>query len=66
MRNVYKILVRKPEGKRQLRRTSRRWEDNIRLNLRGIGWVVVDWIHLDEYRDQCWTVVNAVMNLLVP
>jgi hypothetical protein len=38
MRNVYKILVGKPEGKRPLRRSRRRWEDNIGMYLRKIGW----------------------------
>jgi hypothetical protein len=41
MRNVYKILVGKPEGKRPLGRTNRRWEDNIRIDLREIGLEVV-------------------------
>jgi 1,2-phenylacetyl-CoA epoxidase catalytic subunit len=40
--DAYKILVGKPEGKRQFRRTRRRWEDNIRMDLREIGWEVVD------------------------
>jgi hypothetical protein len=40
------ILVKKPEGKRPLRRPRRRWEDNIRMYLREIGWEVVDWIHV--------------------
>jgi hypothetical protein len=38
MRNVYKILVRKPEGKRPFRRPMCRWEDNIRMDLKEIGW----------------------------
>jgi hypothetical protein len=64
--NAYKILVIKPEGKRALRRTRHRWEDNIRMSLRGIGWEGVDWIHLAEDRDQWQTVVNTVMNFQVP
>jgi hypothetical protein len=44
MSNAYKILVRTPAGKRQLRRPRRRCEDNIRMNLRKTGWEVVDWI----------------------
>jgi hypothetical protein len=40
MRNSYKMLVRKPEGKRPLRRPRCRWEDNIRMGLREIGWEV--------------------------
>jgi hypothetical protein len=45
-RNPYKILVGKPEFKIQLGRPRCRWEDNIRIDLRGRGWEVVDWIHL--------------------
>jgi hypothetical protein len=42
-RNAYRILVGKPEGERPLRRTRRRWEDNIKMDLRGIGWDGLDW-----------------------
>jgi hypothetical protein len=44
--------MRKPEGKRQLGRPRRRWVDNIKLDLRGICWDSVDWIDLDQDRDQ--------------
>jgi hypothetical protein len=43
-RNAYRILVGKPDGKRPLRRLSRRWVDNINMDLRVIGWVGVEWI----------------------
>jgi hypothetical protein len=66
MRNAYDILVGKPEGKRPLGRPRHRWEDNIRMNLREIGWEGVDWIHLAQDRDQWWALVNMVMNLWVP
>jgi hypothetical protein len=66
IRNVYKILVRKFEGKRPLRRPTRRWEDNIIIDLRVIGWEVVDWIHLAQDRNQWRVVVKTVMNLRVP
>jgi len=46
MRNAYKILVRKPEGKRLLGRPRHRWEDNIGMDLREIGWEGVNWMHL--------------------
>jgi hypothetical protein len=46
MRNEYKISVEKPEGKRPLGRPRRRWKDNIRKDLREMGWEDVDWIHL--------------------
>jgi len=58
-------LFRKPEGKEPLRRPRRRWKDNIRMDLREIGWEVVDWIHLAEDRDQWRALVNAIMNLRV-
>jgi hypothetical protein len=48
MRNVYKVLVGKSEGTRQFGRSRRRWEDNITIDLREIGWKVVDWMHLAE------------------
>jgi hypothetical protein len=51
IRNAYTILVRKLETKRPLRRSKRRWEDNIRLDIRKIELKVVDWIHLTQDRD---------------
>jgi hypothetical protein len=66
MRNANKILVGKLEGKRPLGRPRCKWEDNIRMNLRELGWEGVDWIHLVQDRDQLQALVNTVMNLLVP
>jgi hypothetical protein len=60
-RNVYRVLMEKPEGKRPLGRQRHRWEDGIRMDLREIGWGSVDWIQLDQWR----AVVNTVMNLWV-
>jgi hypothetical protein len=57
------ILVGKPEGKRPLGR--RRWVDNIKMDLREIGWNGVDWIDLAQDRDQWRALVNTVMNLRV-
>jgi hypothetical protein len=54
-------LVGKPEGKRPLGRPRHGWED-IRLDLREIGWEGVDWMHLAQDRDQWQAVVNMVMN----
>jgi hypothetical protein len=51
MRNVYRILVGKPEGKRECGRFRCRWEDNLRMDLREIRWEGVDWIHLALNRD---------------
>jgi hypothetical protein len=63
-RNVYRVLVGKPEGKRLLERPRRRWEDGIKMDLREIGGGV-EWIHLAQDRDRWRAVVNAVMNLRV-
>jgi hypothetical protein len=49
-RNVYRLLVGKPEGKRPLRRPRRRWIDNIKMDLLEIGVNVVDWISLSQDR----------------
>jgi hypothetical protein len=65
-RNVYRLLVGKPEGKRPLERLRRRWIDNVKIDLLEIGLNVVDWIVLvqDWYR---WrALLNAVMNLQFP
>jgi hypothetical protein len=64
-RNLYRVLVRKPEGKRPLERPRRIWKCGIRMDLREIGWGVVEWIHLAQDRGRWRAVVNAVMNLLV-
>jgi hypothetical protein len=45
-RNAYRILVEKPEGKRLSGKPRRRWVDNIKMDLREIGWDGMDWIHL--------------------
>jgi hypothetical protein len=66
MRNTYKVLVGRPEVKTPLRRSRHRCEDNIKMDLKEIGWEVVDWIHLAQDRIQCRAVVNMVMNLQVP
>jgi hypothetical protein len=65
-RNVYGILVGKPEEKRPLGRSRLRWEDNIKMGLREIGWGGMDWIDLAEDRDQWRAVVNMEINLQVP
>jgi hypothetical protein len=65
-RNACRILVGKPEGKRPLRRPRRRWEDNIKMDLREIGWGGMYWIHLAQDRDQWKALLNTGMNLWVP
>jgi hypothetical protein len=64
-RNVYRVFVRKPEGKKPPGRPMRRWDDGIRMNLRETGWESVEWIHLAQDRDRWQAVVNTVMNLWV-
>jgi hypothetical protein len=65
-RYAYRILVGKPEGKRPLGRPRRRWVDNIKIDLREIGWNGMDWIDLAQDRDRWRALVNTVMNLRVP
>jgi hypothetical protein len=55
MRNAYNILVGISEGMRLLGRPERRWENNIRMDRREIGWGGVDWLHLVQDRDQWLT-----------
>jgi hypothetical protein len=64
-RNVYKVLMGKPEGRRPLGRPRRRWEDRIRMDLMEIGLGSVHWIQLAQDRDRWRAVVNTVMNLRV-
>jgi hypothetical protein len=65
-RNAYRILEGKPEEERPLERPRRRWVDNIKMDLREIGWNGIYWIDLVLYRDQWRALVNTVMNLLLP
>jgi hypothetical protein len=64
-KNAYRILVGKPDGKRPLGRTRRGWEDNIKMDIREVR---SDMDLIDLARDEImwWTLVNKVMNLLVP
>jgi hypothetical protein len=52
VRGAYNILVGRPEGRRPLGRPRRRWEDNIKMDLKEIGFVDVDWIHWAQDRDR--------------
>ena len=65
-RGAYRVLVRKPEGKRPLEIPRRRWVNNIRMDLKEVGCGYVDWIGLAQARDRWRTLVSAVMNLRVP
>jgi hypothetical protein len=64
-RNAYRLLVGKPERKRPLRRPRRRWVDNIKRDLREVGWCDVDWIGLAKDRNRWRALVNLVLNLRV-
>jgi hypothetical protein len=65
-RGVYRVLVGRLEGKRPLGRVRRRWEDNIKLDLREIRFDGANWIQLTQDRVQWRSFVNTVMNLRVP
>ncbi|KAJ4445945.1 hypothetical protein ANN_12631 [Periplaneta americana] len=65
-RNSYRVIVGRPEGKSPLRRPRRRWEDNIKMDLREVGYDGRDWINLAQDRDQWRAYVRATMNLWVP
>jgi hypothetical protein len=65
-RNGYRLLVGKPEGKRQLGRPRPRWVNGIRMDLGEVGWGDVDWIGLAQDRNRWRALVNSVLNLRVP
>jgi hypothetical protein len=66
VRGAYNILVGRPQERRPLGRPRRRWEDNIKIDLKEIGFGDVDWIHLAQDRDRWGALVITVMNLRVP
>jgi hypothetical protein len=61
VRGAYNILVRRPEGRRLLERPRCRWEDNVKMDLREIGFEDADWIHWAQDRDRWRALVNTVM-----
>ena len=65
-REVYRVLVGKPEGRRPLGRPRLRWMDNDRMDLQEVGCGYMDWFGLAQDRDRWWTFVSVVMNLRVP
>jgi hypothetical protein len=66
-RGAYRVLVGKSEGRRPLGRPRRRWEDNIKMDLREVGWEGgMDWIDVAHDRGRWWALVYTVMNLRVP
>ena len=64
MRDVYRVLVGKPEGKMSVGRPRRRWEDNINLDIQEVRWGMY-WVDLARDMDRWFAVVNAVMNLRI-
>jgi hypothetical protein len=66
MMSAYRILVGNPEAKRPLGKPRRRWVDNIKMDLREIGWGGMDCICLAQDKNQWRALVNMVMNLRVP
>jgi hypothetical protein len=66
VRGAYNILVERPEGRRPLGRPRRRWEDNMKMDVREIWFWDVDWIHWAQDRDRWRALVNTVMSLRVP
>jgi hypothetical protein len=65
-RDVYRVLVRKPEGKRPLGRPRHRWEDNFKMGLQEVRWYVI-WIDLPQDREKWWwTLLKTATNLRVP
>jgi hypothetical protein len=65
-RGVHRVLVRKPEGKRPLGRPSRRWEDNIKLDLQVVEWGLGDWMELAQDRDRWRALVGTARDFRVP
>jgi hypothetical protein len=65
-RGMYRVLARKPEGRSPMERPSRRWEDNIKMDLQEVGYGCMDWIELTQDRNRWQALVNEVMNVLVP
>jgi hypothetical protein len=65
-RTAYRILVGKSEGNRPLRRPRRRWVDDIKMDLRGVGWGGMESIDVAQHKDKWKVLVNTVMNFRVP
>jgi len=65
-REVYRVLVGKPEGRKPLERPRRRWVYNIRMDLQEVGCGYMDWIGLAQDRDKWRPIMSAVMNFRVP
>jgi hypothetical protein len=66
VKNAYRILVRKPEGKRPLRKPKCEVEEEIKMDLVDTGWAGMDWVHLGHDKDQWQALLNTVTNLQIP
>jgi hypothetical protein len=64
-RDLCRVLVRKPEGKRPLERSRHRRKDNIKMDVKEIDRNSMEWVHLAWDRDQCWALINTEINLQV-
>jgi hypothetical protein len=64
-RSAYRVLVGIPEGRKPLERTRRRWEDNIKMDIREVRWGI-DWIDVAQDKNRWRAVVKAVMNFQFP
>ena len=65
-KGVYRVFLGKPEGKRPLGRPRRRWEDNIKMDLREVEGRCGDWMELAQDRDRWRALVSTVVNFRVP
>jgi hypothetical protein len=65
-RGAYRALVGEPEGRRPLGRPRRRWKNNIKMDLRDVGWEGIDWMYLAQDRDRWRALANTVMYFRVP
>jgi hypothetical protein len=65
-RGAYRVLVGRPEGRRPLGRPRPRWGEGIKVDLKEVGWVGMDWIDMAQDRNRWRVLVNTVMNLRVP
>jgi len=65
-KGIFRVLVRKLEGKRPLGRPRCRWDDNIEMDLQEVGCRGMDWIELSQDRYSCWACLSVVMDLRVP
>jgi len=66
IRGAYKVLVGRTEAKKPLGRTSGRWDYNIKLHLRQVGWRGMEWTDMADDSESWWSFANTVMNVRAP